>query len=445
MNATRDLAQFAASLRYEDIPDNVLRCARDSICDTFGAISFGHNAPFSEMLCSYASARGAGGRSRVLVPGGSLLQAPMAALVNGALAHAFELDGAVKPSSGAHPGACGFPSSLAVAQERGFGGRALLTAFVAASEVMLRIATATGKSNERRGYHGPSTTGPFAAAIAAGHLLGFDTERMSHVLGVAASLCGGLDRFARAGTGSMVKRLHFGRANESGLLAAFLVESGFEGPDSVIEGECGFLQVFCDDYRVGALTDGLGRDYLTPRIYMKRFACHGVTQAALQALEELQARRPVAADDVAAIEVHGLDRMVGHHGIYEPKDPMIAQYSVPFAVALSFLRDPKDPRSFDAAALRDPSIMDLCQRVRLVADNAVGAQGALVRIHLRSGEVVEQRVSVVRATPSSPATRQDVFEKFALLLPDRDRRRADTLFSRLQAIELEDRLDWIAI
>ena len=71
---------------------------------------------------------------------------------------------------------------------------------------------------------------------------------MTNALGIAASLSGGLVQFSRSGTGGMVKRLHFGRANESGVLAANLAERGFTGPHDILEGEFGFLRVFCDEF-----------------------------------------------------------------------------------------------------------------------------------------------------------------------------------------------------
>src|SRR5215212_6958344 len=112
---------------------------------------------------------------------------------------------------------------------------------------MVRIAMATKHTNEIRGFHGPSTTGPFGATVAVGCLLGFDAAKMTNALGIAASLAAGLLQFSRSGTGGMVKRLHLGRANESGVLAANLAARGFEGPHDILEGEFGFLNVFCNE------------------------------------------------------------------------------------------------------------------------------------------------------------------------------------------------------
>jgi hypothetical protein len=85
MNETAVLADYAARTSYEDIPSAVLQRARHTICDTVGAIIFGYDLPWSQMIADYATAYGAGGRSHILGRGAGCVQPPMAALVNGAL------------------------------------------------------------------------------------------------------------------------------------------------------------------------------------------------------------------------------------------------------------------------------------------------------------------------------------------------------------------------
>src|SRR5215472_2932951 len=224
------LAEYAAALRYEDLPAAVVRQAKECIIDTVAAAICGSTLPWSRIL----------GR-------GSAVQAPAAALTNGALGHAFELDSLTRPGAGAHPGATVLPPALAVAQQVGASGKALIAAVVAGNEVMIRIGRATGHTNEARGFHAPGTTGPFGAAVACGLLLGLDERAMTNAIGIAGSLAGGLLEFAR-GDGGMVKRLHLGRASEAGVLAASLAAGGFEAPRTVIEGRFGFLRVFCSEW-----------------------------------------------------------------------------------------------------------------------------------------------------------------------------------------------------
>jgi len=83
---TARLAEYAAGLRYEDLPPAVVRRAKDCIIDTFAVIVQGSGLP------RYAQRSAASGRSRILGSNGPMVQAAAAALANGASAHAFESD-----------------------------------------------------------------------------------------------------------------------------------------------------------------------------------------------------------------------------------------------------------------------------------------------------------------------------------------------------------------
>src|SRR5438874_11963845 len=215
------LAEYAAGLRYEDLRTEVIAAAQDAIIDTIAACICGSALPWSRIIIDYTERTGPGGASRILGRG-TAVQAPAAALANGALAHAFELDSLTRPGAGAHPGATVLPPALAIAQQAGGrNGRLLIRAFVSGNEVMIRIGRATGHTNEARGFHAPGTTGPFGAAVACAHLLGLDAAKMTNAIGIAGSLAGGLLEFAK-GDGGTGKRLHLGRASEAGVLAASL-------------------------------------------------------------------------------------------------------------------------------------------------------------------------------------------------------------------------------
>ena len=119
-NETVQLAEYAAALRYEDLPPEVVACARDAIIDTAAAAIQGSALPWSRIVIAYAERTGPGGEAAFSAMAAQV-QAPAAALANGALAHAFELDSLTRPGAGAHPGATVFPPALAVAQQEGQG------------------------------------------------------------------------------------------------------------------------------------------------------------------------------------------------------------------------------------------------------------------------------------------------------------------------------------
>src|SRR5579871_814724 len=186
------LAQYAATLNYEDLPDPVVRRIKDCITDTVAAILYGEKLPWSRIIISHAHRIGGGGRSYILGTGNRPAQATSAALAHGAMAHAFELDNLTDPDSGSHPGATMFSAGLAIAQERGGAGRDLITAMAAGGEAMIRIGTAAKQTTEPRGFHAPGATGPLGAAITCGKLQRFDAAKFANAMGIAGSLAGGL-------------------------------------------------------------------------------------------------------------------------------------------------------------------------------------------------------------------------------------------------------------
>ncbi len=436
------LAEYAAALRYADLPVEVVRRAKECIVDTVAAVICGGALPWSRIVTGYARRTGPGGKSHILGSNGAAVQAPAAALANGALAHAFELDSLTRPGAGVHPGATLLPPALAVAQERGSSGRALIAAFVAGCEVMVRIGRATGHTNEARGFHAPGTTGPFGAAIAAGHLLGLDPARMTNALGIAGSLASGLLEFARAGNGGMVKRLHLGRASESGVLAASLAYEGFTGPTSVLEGSFGFLPVFCTEWDLAELTRGLGEDWATMSIALKRYPCHINAHAAVKALGELQTEQRFAGAEVAAITISGTERMATLHNIREPADLMLAQYSVPFCAALALYRDPRNPESFAEGALDDPEIRALARHVTMRAppeSSGHGASPVTVTVDLADSR------QLTRSAEDGTLAAADLGDKFVRLTRIAlGEPAAAALFERLQRLEDEADLRWLS-
>jgi 2-methylcitrate dehydratase PrpD len=309
---------------------------------------------------------------------------------------------------------------------------------------MIRIGRATKHTNEARGFHAPGTTGPFGGAVAVGKLLNFDAAAMTNALGIAGSLCGGLMEFARSGTGSMVKRLHIGRACEAGVLAANLAHGGFTGPSTVLEGEAGFLRVYCSNHDVGQLTKGLGKTYATLAICLKRYACHITAQKAVQAIQELRTEHRIGGDDVKGVTVVGAKRMADVNNIPEPTDVMMSQYSTPFCVALALYRDARDPASFGENALNDPAIRSLCRRVtvRAVPDHDGHADvPTTVTLTMNDGREHTRCVEAFMGTPARPFDRAAMREKFLMLT--RKQPDAERMFERLQRLEEEDSLDWL--
>ena len=446
-SASHTLAHFASNLAFEQIPPDVVERAKACMIDTIGAAYFGSTLPWSRIILDYARRNGASGEATVI---GTALrfQAPFAAMVNGAFAHAFELDSMCQPSVGAHPGASLTAPGLAVAQSNRSSGKELITSFVAACEAMYRIGEAAHHSSERIGFHAPGLLGVFSGAVIAGRLMKLDVERIANALGIGGSLCSGLLEFSQSG-GGMVKRLHQGRASESAVMAAELARDGFTGPREVLEGKFGFLNTFCRDADVSRVTADLGRVWHTLTTTLKAYACHSTAHVAVTAAMELRARHGICGDDIDSIRVAGSEKLVSHHAIHEPQDLAMAQYSAPFSIALAFYRDPRDPAAFCEGSLNDPAIRSLCRKTVLELYQEAPKNNKLaskLTLRLKDGRELIQEQKYFPGMPQRPLSSGQLWEKFDRLtaaLPCDPKRRLFDSFLVLETVADVAQLDFI--
>lgn len=435
--AARTLAEFATGLRYEVIPDAVIDRAKTCIIDTVGAMTFGVDLPWSRIMIEYVQRTSLPGKGSI-VGTSHKVRGQMAALANGVLAHAFELDSLCHPSVGVHPGASLTAPGIPVAQAQGRSGKELLTAFVAGFEVMYRIGDAARHSSEKIGFHAPGLTGVFGGAVVTGLLMRLDADRMTHALGIAGSLCSGLLEFSRSG-GGMVKRMHLGRAAEGGALAATLAREGFTGPHTVLEGKFGFLAAFAKESDPPRLTRALGEEWHTLKTMLKRYACHITAHVPVTAALELKAKHGIEGADIASVEIAADEKVVSHHNITEPQDTMMSQYSAPFCVALAFHRDPTDPRAFGEEALNDASIREVCRNttVTQIAKPRDRFSTELA-VRLKDGRVLRIEAHEFEGMPARPLSAAQLRAKFLKLTAGAKAMNPEAVLARLEALEQQD-------
>jgi 2-methylcitrate dehydratase PrpD len=157
-------------------------------------------------------------------------------------------------------------------------------------------------------------------------------------------------------------------------------------------------------------------------------------------VRDLQAEYGFSGGEVEAVTVTGTERMIERHNILEPADLMLAQYSIPFCVALALHREARDPESFDETALRDPQIRALCRRVRLVPEPGAEHAGmaSTVTITLADGRRFEGRAENGMLEPGELNDKFLRLTRRALGEPG-----AAALYERLQRLEDEEDLQWL--
>jgi len=433
--AIHALAEFSVNLTYDRIPKEVVERAKDCVIDTVGACVFGSQLPWTQTVIEYAKRNSAPGECSVF--GTPIkVRAPFACLCNGAAAHAFELDALVEPSVGIHPSAALAVPGLAPAQGRKMSGKALLSAIVAGFEVLYRIGDAAHHSIEKVGFHSPGVVGVFGTAVVVGRLFDLDAKQMVNAFGIAGSMSSGLMEFSR--TGGMVKRLHLGRAAEGGFMAAVLARDGYTGPDGVLEGKFGVLNVFCRDAQPARLTKDLGAVWQVMKTKIKRYACHATAQVPVTLALDLKEKHQLSGDDVAAIAIAAGEKTVTQHAINEPRDLTMMQYSVPFSVAVALYKNPLDPRTFSEATLNDARIRTLARGAQVeLLKSSPGYQSSACRLalKLKNGKELTAEGHDFKGTPTMPLTRDELRDKFLMLTAHRDRAKAERLFAQLAEAE----------
>ena len=434
---TGGIARFVSGLQYDAIPTEVRERIKLLMLDSLGCALYGSHLEWCRILQDTLT-RVDQTRDCAVWGTNLRLSSPHAALVNGTEVQGFELDD-VHRAGVLHVGAVVLPALISIAETRGhLSGRDFITAAVAGYEIGPRVGLCMGPEHIGQGWHSGATLGVFSAAAGAARGLGLDVEKTVHALGIAGTQSSGL---MAAQYGAMVKRMHAGRASQSGLYGALFAENGLTGIVNVLESEYGgFCTTFSrstDRFNLDELTAGLGTTWQTMGVALKFYSCVGSNHTTLDAIRELQAQRPFGPADIDRIEVHGSQVTMDHVGWkYEPQGLTSAQLNLPFCVATWLIEGDCFVEQFTVDIVADPARMALAEKVVVFHDEAITARGAKfrhmvrVRVVLKDGATLECTKEYARGSERNFSSADDIVEKFEKL--------ASHAFDRPQVEALRD-------
>src|SRR5882757_6053379 len=359
---TRKIAEFISTLTYERIPAEVRERIKLLILDSLGCAIYGADLEWCRILQSSLEAIDA---TRTTSVWGTKLRlsSPHAALINGTQVQGFELDD-VHRQGVLHVGAVTLPPLIAVAESHAaLSGKELLTAAVAGYEIGPRVGRCMGQEHIGQGWHSGATLGVFSAAAGAARGLSLSPDQTVHALGIAGTQSAGL---MAAQYGAMVKRMHAGRAAQSGLYGALLAKAGFTGIRDVFEapygGFCTTFSRSSDRFNLAELSSGLGERFETLRISLKFYSCVGSNHTTLDAIRDIRRRHPFTLDELDKVVVHGSQVTVDHVGWpYRPEGLTSAQLNLPFCVATLLLENDVFVEQFKPEAVDDHARIALAQ------------------------------------------------------------------------------------
>jgi aconitate decarboxylase len=419
---TRAIAEFVSRLTFEQIPAQIIERIKLLILDSLGCAIYGANLEWCRILRSTLETLDAT-RTTSIWGTGARLSSPHAALVNGTQVQGFELDD-VHRKAVLHVGAVTLPALIAAAESHAqLSGRDFLTAAVAGYEIGPRVGLCMGQDHIGQGWHSGATVGIFSAAAGAARALNLDADKTVHALGIAGTQSCGL---MAAQYGAMVKRMHAGRAAQSGLHAALLAGNGFTGIVDVFEAPYGgFCTTFSrsqDRFDLAELSAGFGQKFETMGVSLKFYSCVGSNHTTLDAIADVRKRRPFTLDEIDQIVVHASQVTVDHAGWpYKPEGLTAAQLNLPFCVATLLIEGAVFVDEFTPGCVNDDARVALSRKVKVLHDPAITALGAghrhkvRVEIHFRGGSVERETREAPRGSEQSFASAEDIIAKFRKL------------------------------
>jgi 2-methylcitrate dehydratase PrpD len=439
---TRELAGFAADLRYGLLAPDLITKFKTYLLDAIGCGLYGTCQPWAQIVGRYVKEQG-GKREATLWLRNFRGPSANVALGLGVMIHSFDFDD--YHNAKVHPGAPVIPAALSVGEAIGATGRDVLAALVAGYETMIRVSLATGPNASRlRGWHLTGTTGTFGAASAAGNLLRLDGDAMASALGLAGTQSAGL--WAFLADGAMSKRFHPGRAAQSGVMAAHLARKGFRGPTQILEAEDGgFCRATSDHVDLSLVTKDLGKEFVSGETSIKPYACCASSHSAVDAILAIRKEHPFHVSDIEKVFVktaRGVQVQCGFP--YRAKGVVEAQMSLQFIAAVVLRDGAAFLEQFSESTISEPSIMELASRVEVVVDPAIDQiypkrYPNRVEIILKNGRRFEMQIDFPKGSAEQPMSFNEVAAKFRSLAghavtPDRTERLIDAV-DRLEELE----------
>lgn len=419
MTHSERIADFALSLRGQDMPQDVAELAR---LHTLDAIGVGLAASQGQVQQRMASS---------LLPGNTQTQgcsvfghsamthAAQAALLNGSFIHALEYDD-THMASIVHGSAVLVPAALAAAQQHNLSLGELTRLVTIGWEVLVRIGLAAPGAFQRRGFQVTSVGGALVSALLAGLAAGASREELVAAQGIAGSQASGIFEFLSEG--ATVKALHPGWAAHAGLLAAQLAAAGMTGPSTVYEGRFGLYKTYTDEptaaEALGQELNTLGQQWTLRDAAFKLFPCCHYIHPFLEGVQQLLAQG-VVLHHIAHIECRVPEGAASI--ICEPwarkQTPVLlneAKYSLPYCMALVFLGIPITAQHFLSTEVNAQAVA-FAQKISwtpmLDADFPNKFQ-AEIQLQYRDGQHARVRIDQVKGSAQRPASAQEISAKF---------------------------------
>ncbi|MCB8819402.1 MmgE/PrpD family protein [Microvirga rosea] len=407
----RQWGEFAADIRFADLPAPVVERAKLVLLDCIGAIAAGMQEPEMRSLVSRLARRDSDADPTPVIGAGRRTSPLLASLLNGTAGTMLELDEGNQYARG-HPGIHVVPAALATGERLSVSGADLIAAIALGYEIGSRVGIA---SKLRVTMHPHGTWGTIGAALTAAKLEGASSGQMVETINLASSL--GLSTSRRTMLeGGTIRNTYAGFSNQLGLMAWELQASGFVGETDGIGTVYG--TVIAENFQSHEMVLELGERWEIARNYFKRHAACRYTHGALDALGDI-VRQAGGSIDPTSVETIEVDTYVWAAQLdsAEPKNMLAAKFSLPFALATYIINGAASVPAFREEAQANAAARALARRVVVREDPTLtamlpGLRPARVRVRFTGGRQLSAEVLTNKGDTEDPYSPDDVRAKF---------------------------------
>lgn len=419
MDAILEFIRAYSQLKYEDLPAPAVAAAKQEVLDSLAAALGGSGQAGIGDLVAVVKEWG-GSPQATVIAYGFKCPAPFAAQVNASMTHALDYDDGHQVAQ-VHIGCVAVATCLAVAERMGGqSGQELIAVLVTGADFLARLGLASypGGSLIKSGWHPTPLFGHLGAALMAGRLIGLDEGQMVNALGIAYHQCAGNSQCVN--DGALTKRMGPGLAARSGLTAALMAERGITGAHNVLEGEYGlFRQYLGGDYDRQRLLKALGKTFEGVNIGFKPYPCCGFAHAFIDATLALRDKHNIEVEKIKTITAYCGDTSYEIAQPPEvksqPRNPVDAQFSLPWTIATALVRGKVGPEDFTPEAIRDKAVLSVAGKFHAVPEPAFNRHGVgpgKLTIEMADGAVRTEEVEHCLGSVERPMSLADCAGKF---------------------------------
>ncbi len=431
---SRQIAEFALKLKYEDLPENVVNEVKRYLYDSVGCSYGGYHTKDVNILRDIYTEMG--GKKEASVLGfGDKMPAVNATLVNSLMVRALDFNDIYWKEDPSHPSDL-IPAALAVGEMVDAPMQDIIVAIVLAYEFEQRLCEfAVPGVRERKWHH--ATLTQFVSPIVAGKLLGLDVDQMVMAIGINGSHNHTIG-CPTAGKLTMMKNTVDPMAVQSGVFAALMAQKGYSGTEAVFEGKEGFMDVFGPDWDSSKLLSGLGDSFKILECSMKAFPSEALTHTHISATLNVVRSHNISFDQIEEVTVttiaRACDILFDPHK-YRPESRETADHSLPYCIAVALVDHQITTNSFSEEKLKDKRIWAVIDKIKGVASQEFEAmfpakQPSKVVVKTTDGKEFSEYLEYPKGDPREPMTMDDLTAKFNAL--------SDGLLSSERQTEVKD-------